>query len=52
MEVLSGHGVITDISAQKTAEAAMMKERDKAQMYLDIAGVMMVAINAKGNILF
>jgi len=44
------------INAIKTAnerqqfEEALLKERDQAQLYLDIAGVLMVALDTKGNI--
>ena len=42
--------VFRDITARKLAEEALKKERDRAQKYLDIAGVMMVALNQKGEI--
>jgi GAF domain-containing protein len=35
---------------RKRAEEALRKERDRAQMYLDIAGVMFVALDAKGEV--
>ncbi|MCX9010720.1 MAG: PAS domain S-box protein [Candidatus Methanoperedens sp.] len=38
--------IIRDITERKQAEEALRKERDRAQMYLDIAGVMIVVINA------
>ncbi|MBN1993196.1 MAG: PAS domain S-box protein [Anaerolineae bacterium] len=41
---------ILDITARKRTEAALRRERDKAQQYLDIAGVMLVALNEKGQI--
>ena len=37
--------IIRDIQAQRRALEAVRKERDKAQTYLDIAGVMIVAID-------
>lgn len=43
-------GVIFDISGRKRTEAALQKERDRAQRYLDIAGVMMVAISSKHEV--
>ncbi len=43
-------GVIFDISERKRTEAALQQERDRAQRYLDIAGVMMVAINSKHEV--
>jgi len=36
---------IRDITDHKRAEEALKKEKDRAQRYLDIAGVMLVAIN-------
>lgn len=39
-----------DITEQKLAEAALLKERDWAQKYLDIAGIMMVALDADQKI--
>ncbi len=37
--------IIRDIQAQRRVMEALRKERDKAQSYLDIAGVMIVAID-------
>ena len=39
---------IRDITERKQAEEALRQERNKAQKYLDIAGVIIVAIDAKG----
>lgn len=39
-------GIIRDISKSKQAEQALREERDKAQRYLDIAGVIFVVLNA------
>jgi PAS domain S-box-containing protein len=39
-------GSIRDITEQKQAEHALRREKDRAQRYLDIAGVMLVAIDA------
>ncbi len=36
--------------ARTEAEKAIRKERDKAQMYLDVAGVMLMAINDTGEV--
>ena len=44
-------GTMSDISDRKQAEAALQKERAAAQEYLDVAGVMMVALNTKGEII-
>jgi PAS domain S-box-containing protein len=42
--------VFRDITARKLAEEDLKKERDRAQKYLDIAGVMMVALNREGGV--
>ncbi|MFH0822521.1 MAG: PAS domain S-box protein, partial [Pseudomonadota bacterium] len=42
-------GIITDITDRKKAEEAVRRERDKAQSYLDIAGVMIVVIDSEQN---
>ena len=42
--------VFRDITARKLAEEALRKERDRAQKYLDTAGVIMVALNHSGEI--
>jgi len=39
-------GVVTDITKRKRAEDLLRRERDRAQKYLDIAGVIIVAIDA------
>jgi len=39
------HGVTRDISERKHSEQALRQERDRAQQYLDIAGVMFVGID-------
>jgi len=41
-------GVYEDITERKAAEEAIRHERDLAQQYLDIAGVILVVINAQG----
>lgn len=43
-------GVITDISLQKRAEEQIRAERDRAQHYLDIADVILVALDSEGRI--
>jgi len=45
-------GIMRDITTLKIAEDALKKERDNVRKYLDIAGVMMVALDKKGNITF
>ena len=39
-----------DITARKQADAALRAERDRAQRYLDIAGVTIVALDAEGAV--
>ncbi len=47
--VVSGAlAVVTDISLRVSAEKALRKERDAAQNYLDVAGVMLICIDTKG----
>jgi two-component system cell cycle sensor histidine kinase/response regulator CckA len=43
-------GAVRDISNRKRAEDALKKERDRAQMYLDVAGVIFVALDAEGKV--
>lgn len=40
----------TDVTLHKRAEAQLRRERDRSQMYLDVAGVMFVALDQKGRI--
>ncbi|MDF1537851.1 MAG: PAS domain S-box protein [Candidatus Thorarchaeota archaeon] len=42
--------LIRDVTERKKTEAALQEERDRAQMYLDIAGVILVALDAEGCI--
>jgi len=42
--------IISDITEYKKTEEALRKERDRAQMYLDLAGVMFVAIDTEGTV--
>ena len=39
-----------DITERKRAEMALREERDKAQQYLDVAGVMFVALDRDGKV--
>jgi len=41
--------VARDISERKKAEATLKAERDRAQRYLDVAGVMVIALDARGD---
>jgi PAS domain S-box-containing protein len=42
--------VIRDISREKEAEKAILEERDRAQLYLDVAGAMMVVLDSNGDV--
>jgi PAS domain S-box-containing protein len=42
--------IIRDITERKQAERLLRKERDRAQKYLDVAGVMLVAIDAEQRV--
>jgi len=42
--------LVQDITDRKQAEEALQKERDTAQRYLDLAGVIFVAINKKSEV--
>jgi PAS domain S-box-containing protein len=44
------HAAHMDITDRKLAEEELRHERDMAQKYLDIAGVMILALNRAGNI--
>jgi PAS domain S-box-containing protein len=44
-------GIARDITKRKRAEEALKKERYRSQQYLNIAGVMFVAINAEQNVM-
>jgi two-component system, sporulation sensor kinase E len=49
-QIVAIEGIMRDITARKIAEEAVQKERDQAQMYLDVAGVMIVALDSSGTI--
>ncbi|MFW9849369.1 MAG: PAS domain-containing protein, partial [Candidatus Thorarchaeota archaeon] len=42
--------VIRDVTEQKMAQLAIQEESEKAQMYLDVAAVILVALDTGGNI--
>jgi len=42
--------MVSDVSEQKETEVALRAARDRAQRYLDIAAVMFVALDDKGNV--
>ncbi|MBC8277063.1 MAG: PAS domain S-box protein, partial [FCB group bacterium] len=39
-----------DITERKRAEGALHKEKERAQQYLDVAGVMIIVINKRGEV--
>ncbi len=43
-------GIDRDVTARKRAEEEVRRQRDTAQRYLDIAGVMLVALDTDGNV--
>jgi len=43
-------GVGRDISEKKRVEESLRKERDRAQMYLDVAGVMIMTLGPDGTV--
>ncbi|MDH4164327.1 MAG: PAS domain S-box protein, partial [Nitrospirota bacterium] len=43
-------GLFTDITERKKAEKDLQRERDRAERYLDIAGVMFATLNTEGEI--
>lgn len=49
-KVIGTFGVSRDTTDQKEAREAIRDERDRAQRYLDIAGVMILAINTEGDV--
>ncbi len=42
--------IIVDITERKRAEQEVKRERDRAQKYLDIAGVVLVVLDREGNL--
>jgi len=42
--------MLSDVTERKQAEQALRAEKERAQKYLDVAGVMLVALVAKGRI--
>jgi PAS domain S-box-containing protein len=43
-------GVLRDVTEHKQIESNLLREKERAQGYLDIAGVMIVAIDARGKV--
>ncbi len=50
-KVIHHDGIIEDITQQKEMMERILQERDRSQLYLDIAGVMFLALNRKGDII-
>ncbi|MCL5035898.1 MAG: PAS domain S-box protein [Chloroflexi bacterium] len=50
-EIIGQIGIIHDVTKLRQAEKALTKERDAARKYLDLAGVLIVAIDQKGKII-
>ena len=44
------NGIFRDITERKKAEMSLRKERDKAQKYLDVADVMLVAVDSEQRV--
>jgi len=42
--------MVTDITRHKTDEAALIEERNRAQTYLDVVGVMLVGLDSGGRV--
>ncbi len=49
-EIVSIQCIVRDITERKRSEEQLRTERDKAQQYLDVAGVMIIALDAHGEI--
>jgi len=43
-------GIIRDISERKTIEKALLRERDRAQNYLDLADVILLGLDNRGRV--
>jgi len=49
-QVIGVQAILTDITERKRAEQLVRKERDKAQKYLDVAAVMLIAIDSEQRV--
>jgi PAS domain S-box-containing protein len=49
-EIIGIQAILRDITERKKAEQLLRKERDRAQKYLDVAGVMLVAIDSEQRV--
>jgi diguanylate cyclase (GGDEF)-like protein/PAS domain S-box-containing protein len=50
-QALFSQGVIVDISAQRSAEEGLREQRDRAERYLDLAGMVVLVIDTDGRVL-
>ena len=48
---LFAQGVVVDISAQREAEEGLREQRDRAERYLDLAGMVVLVLDTEGRIL-
>jgi diguanylate cyclase (GGDEF)-like protein/PAS domain S-box-containing protein len=48
---LFAQGVVVDITAQREAEEGLREERDRAERYLDLAGMVVLVLDLDGRIL-
>jgi PAS domain S-box-containing protein len=48
--VLVMKGTVQDVTDRKEAERTILRQRDRAQTYLDVAGVIMLALDVDGRI--
>ena len=48
---LFAQGVLVDITAQREAEEGLREERDRAERYLDLAGMVVLVVDPDGRIL-
>lgn len=49
-EIIGIQAILRDITERKRAEQLLRKERDRSQKYLDVAGVMLVAIDSEQRV--
>ena len=49
-QLVAVYGIYRDISKQKKTQETLRAEKERAEKYLDIAGVMFVALNAQGEV--